>query len=168
MIPMQDLNNEVINVLNNNAKDFGAVIAGLGLLFVFLLIFGIALWLVPIIIAVMRRSHLLVWVILIDLLLGWTVIGWVVAFVMAVMEPKQTAAVAAALSTPAAPGTGAPQLSPDKRYWWDGANWVDTNTRIPPGASVSPDGKYWWDGANWRNMPGAAQATPPAPPPVTG
>ncbi len=43
-----------------------------------------------------------------------------------------------------------PRLSPDRRYWWDGAAWRDTTLALPPGAPRSPDGTLWWDGMEWR------------------
>jgi len=46
-------------------------------------------------------------------------------------------------------------LSPDRRYWWDGQSWQDVAARIPPGASMSADGKQWWDGVTWRPSPPA-------------
>jgi hypothetical protein len=51
------------------------------------------------------------------------------------------------------------QLSPDGKFWWDGAKWQDATLSVPPGAQVSSDGAYWWDGKAWRAMP--------APPPVS-
>ena len=44
-------------------------------------------------------------------------------------------------------------LSPDRRFWWDGMAWHDAATRMPPGAALSPDGNQWWDGASWRPRP---------------
>jgi hypothetical protein len=44
-------------------------------------------------------------------------------------------------------------LSPDRRYWWDGQSWQDTAARVPPGASMAPDGGQWWDGVAWRPVP---------------
>ena len=44
-------------------------------------------------------------------------------------------------------------LSPDGRYWWDGAQWNDCTVVMPPRAQLSPDGTMWWDGARWRPRP---------------
>ncbi|ATN94059.1 membrane protein [Mycobacterium phage Kumao] len=45
---------------------------------------GVATYLVPTFIAQARQSHLLGPVVVINLLLGWTFVGWVVALAMAV------------------------------------------------------------------------------------
>jgi hypothetical protein len=44
-------------------------------------------------------------------------------------------------------------LSPDRRLWWDGQNWIDASFQSPPSAQRSPDGAYWWDGVVWRPVP---------------
>jgi hypothetical protein len=44
-------------------------------------------------------------------------------------------------------------LSDDGCWWWDGANWNDAATSVPPDARRSEDGGYWWDGRTWRAMP---------------
>jgi hypothetical protein len=49
----------------------------------------IILYFLPTIIAGLRRSTMTVWVALIDLLLGWTVVGWIVALVMAIASARQ-------------------------------------------------------------------------------
>jgi len=49
----------------------------------------IVVYLLPTIIAGLRRSTMTVWVALVDLLLGWTVVGWIVALVMAIASPRQ-------------------------------------------------------------------------------
>jgi CHASE2 domain-containing sensor protein len=48
-----------------------------------LLVFGIALWLLPIGVARHRRVRGIGMIVVITLLLGWTLIGWVVALAMA-------------------------------------------------------------------------------------
>lgn len=44
----------------------------------------------------------------------------------------------------------APQMSPDRRFWWDGHAWQDANALAPPAAQRTPDGTMWWDGVEWR------------------
>ena len=51
-------------------------------------------------------------------------------------------------------------LSPDRRYWWDGQRWIDGSSASPPFAPRSADGGYWWDGWDWRPVPQTLQ--PPA------
>ena len=66
---------------------------------------------------------------------------------------------AAAPTTPP-PATAKPRvgvMSPDRRHWWDGSQWVDVTVRIPSGARRSPDGGYWWDGTDWRPSPTGGQ-----------
>ncbi len=53
----------------------------------------------------------------------------------------------------AASANGSLTWSEDRRYWWDGSNWVDAQTRLPPGAKYSDDQKQWWDGQAWRPVP---------------
>jgi hypothetical protein len=48
------------------------------------LIFVLGLYLLPAIIAAVRRTHNATAILLIDLFLGWTFIGWVAALVMAI------------------------------------------------------------------------------------
>jgi len=49
----------------------------------------LVLYFLPTIIAGLRRSTMTVWVALIDLLLGWTVVGWIVALVMAIASARR-------------------------------------------------------------------------------
>jgi 4-amino-4-deoxy-L-arabinose transferase-like glycosyltransferase len=51
---------------------------------------GITVWLIPVFVALSRRVPNRGQVIVVDLLLGWTLVGWVVALVMA-MAPKPAA-----------------------------------------------------------------------------
>lgn len=52
-----------------------------------LALLGVALWLMPIVIAVMRKHPNLAAIVVIDLLLGWLFVGWVVALAMALTSP---------------------------------------------------------------------------------
>lgn len=66
--------------------------------------------------------------------------------------------------------TPPPQVSPDGKFYWDGAQWVPvqhrpaeastattetatpastTNVIVRGGRSLSPDQRFWWDGAQW-------------------
>jgi hypothetical protein len=71
------------------------------------------------------------------------------------------------------PGHGVADLSDDRRWWWDGERWEDTERVVPPGRRRSRDGAYWWDGVAWRPVPAAERmwSSPPAaelPPPSEG
>ncbi len=59
------------------------VLLGLVILLVF--------YFLPTVIARARRSTMTVWVVLIDLLAGWTLVGWVVALVMALASSRKPA-----------------------------------------------------------------------------
>jgi len=50
---------------------------------------SIGLWLLPVFVAVRRRSPNVNQVMVVDLLLGWTLVGWVVALVMALKPLPQ-------------------------------------------------------------------------------
>ena len=50
------------------------------------------------------------------------------------------------------------QMSPDGKFWFDGARWVDCNQDAPPFAQRSPDGAMWWDGDVWKPVPQQVQA----------
>jgi hypothetical protein len=52
--------------------------------FGFTFLFGIAFAFLPIIIAVVRQSKSIVGIILLNILAGWTVIGWIIALVWAI------------------------------------------------------------------------------------
>lgn len=60
-----------------------------GIAGVLLLAAGVGLYLLPAIVAAKRNHRNLLAIILIDLFLGWTLIGWVVALVWAVYQEKK-------------------------------------------------------------------------------
>ena len=48
------------------------------------LLFGIAMYFLPAIIAAARHTHNATGILLLNIFLGWTVVGWVVALLMAI------------------------------------------------------------------------------------
>jgi hypothetical protein len=83
---------------------------------------------------------------------GWTVVGWIVAWVVCFTGGRRTAQPA--LFVPGQPLAG--ELSDNGLFWWDGSAWRDTRIVAPPTAQRSIDGRWWWDGHTWRSVP-----TPP-------
>lgn len=75
----------------------------------------------PAIVVLVRRPERWQLVGLVDLLAAWTVIGWVVALVLALALPH-----------PGSAATGPPVLSPDGRWWWDGQAWRPMPPTTPP------------------------------------
>ena len=73
----------------------------------------------PAIVVLARRPERWRMIGLLDLLAGWTVIGWIVALALALTSPR-----------PSSNATIRPVLSPDGRWWWDGYAWRP----VPPGA----------------------------------
>ena len=72
-------------------------------------------------------------------------------FVWLRRPPQPAPAVAAAAPV-------ALQMSPDGKFWFDGARWVDSSQDAPPFAQRSPDGGMWWDGYAWKPVPQQPQA----------
>lgn len=81
------------------------------------ILFGIPLYLLPTIIALMRRNRIAE-TLVINLFLGWTLVGWVFAMVMAVSSKTKIV-----ISPVIAPAARPPVVSPDGKYWWDGTSW---------------------------------------------
>ena len=94
----------------------------------------------------------------VDLLLGWTVVGWVVALVMA-CGPHQVAGSQVVVNVnatgqqylaPNPPSAAPQQFLPAAPGWYADANGV----------------QRWWDGANWTQHtpqpPAPMQSSPPA------
>jgi Superinfection immunity protein len=107
------------------------------------------LYVAPTIVAASIRSRNLLAVVLVDVLLGWTVAGWIAAWVLCFSGGRQNVpSVAWPVQQPGLHG-----LSPDGMFWWDGIAWRDTRVVAPPHAQRSPDGYWWWDGVRWRPVP---------------
>jgi len=108
-----------------------------------------ALYLAPTIMALVYRPPTLLAVILVDVLLGWTLVFWLIAWLLYIHGRRQQT-TPPAWATAYHPSSG---LSPDGLFWWDGAAWRDTRYSAPPHAPRSPDGWWWWDGLRWRPVP---------------
>jgi len=92
---------------NTGPTDAQIVVIGLFSVSLFFLVYFL-----PLIVVLVRRPERWRLVGLVDLLTAWTVIGWIVAFVLAL-----------ALPSPGSTSTGPPALSPDGKWWWDGHAW---------------------------------------------
>ena len=57
---------------------------------ILLLLFGLPIYFVPTIIAAIRQTRNLVAIIVVNLLSGWTFLGWVVSLVWAIVAEKKT------------------------------------------------------------------------------
>jgi len=120
----------------------------------------VVLYLAPAIVAVLRNPRDRWLAVAVDLTLGPTALGWVVALVLALGPPPNPRPV---------------PMSEDRGWWWDGSAWISSELATPPGARRSTDGADWWDGTRWRSLPASdserpgpagepARAISPAPP----
>jgi len=95
----------------------------------------------------------------VNLFLGWTVIGWLFAWLLALRRRRFRITVLRPLSPP-------PPLlvAPDGRHWWDGRGWVDGVSWRPSWAITSPDGQRWWSGSLWipRTLPAPSVIAEPS------
>ena len=73
-----------------DAEAAGAAVA---IIFLLILVICILIYLAPLGIALLRGSHLVAAVAVVNIFLGWTLIGWVVAFVMAVLPESKKSTV---------------------------------------------------------------------------
>jgi hypothetical protein len=85
-----------------------------------------ALYLTPLIVAAMRKSHLLGPVAAVNILLGWSLIGWVAALVLALIPKPQrsTVIVHTFPSQLVQSHSDAGTLSSDGLWIWDGQQWL--------------------------------------------
>jgi len=97
--------------------------ASVGLL---LIAMGLAAYFAPTIVAYARNTSNKAGVLVLNLFLGWTFIGWVIALTMAAggKVSGEVETVIVQNQAPAPPAvSGSPVLSPDGRFWWDGNAW---------------------------------------------
>ena len=87
----------------------------------------------------------------------WAVVGFFLCvlplfiyLIVYAFEQDQVVFIRIANPAPLGGGGGLPQLSADRRFWWDGVVWRDANALPPPGAQWTPDHTMWWDGTAWR------------------
>ena len=88
----------------------------------------------------------------------WAVIGFffcllplLIYLIVYATQQDEVVFIRVAAPAPALDGSASP-LSPDRKFWWDGAAWHDADVEAPPGARRSDDGAYWWDGVEWRTI----------------
>lgn len=134
-------------VSGTSPTDAAAAIAGV----------AIALYFAPTIVAVARRRGAGGSTLIVNLCLGWTGIGWLLAWVLAFRDRRLHLYLVGSQRTPPAPVV----LAPDGRWWWDGAVWRDGWRVAPLSALWSPDARCWLAGAQWVGEP-AERFRPPA------
>jgi hypothetical protein len=125
-----------------------------------LAIYGMVLvYFAPTIVALARQRGAGGQTFIVNLFFGWTVVGWLFAWVLAFRHRRPRLTVLLPLSPPA------PLLvAPDGRYWWGGRGWVDGVRWRPSWAITSPDGHRWWSGTVWmpRRLPTPALIPEPS------
>ena len=115
--------------------------AAIGAIFVALLwVVGIALgaaaYFAPTIVAILVRARHLAVVIVLNVFLGWSLIGWVVALALAFMGKGEPGTVVVLPQNGSAGGLGPASSVP----------------ALPPVGARSPDGLHWWNGSGWQSV----------------
>ncbi len=121
-----------------DAVVFGVVVVG-----------GLALYMLPTILGSVRKVINIGSVFAINLLLGWTLIGWAVALAMA-LRTNPPYAYSQMWTSPPSPGfVPGPNIRPPAG---PPAGWYADPS--------DPSGQRWWDGQRWTETAAKSQATP--------
>ncbi len=135
-----------------------AVAGGIGVLLLGLVV----LYFAPTLLAIARGRGAAPATFSVNLLIGWTGVGWVAAWLLAVADHRLHIYV----QGPTTPATVVPTwpvqhpsvtVAPDGRRWWDGSEWKDGSREAPRDALWAPDGTHWFTGSYW--IPGIAPGT---------
>jgi hypothetical protein len=116
--------------------------AGAVVLVLVLIVFGIGLYFLPSMIAKQRNHHQFKMILVLNIFLGWTFIGWVVCLAMSLSATQAGGSPVASVAGPqaAAPPGWYSAPTPDNPgavRWWDGTRWTDhthQGSSAPPSA----------------------------------
>jgi Superinfection immunity protein len=130
------------------------------------LIAATAVYFAPTVLALARHRGAAPLTFSLNLLLGWTGIGWFGAWLLALADRRLHVHVTSQTTVQhPQPPAFAITFAPDGRHWWDGSGWRDGWRVAPSGALRSPDGSQWFTGSQW--IPEAVALAALAGPPPT-
>ncbi|HXA27697.1 MAG TPA: superinfection immunity protein [Candidatus Angelobacter sp.] len=109
---------------------------------------ALAAFFAPTLVAAARHRGALGSTLAVNLLLGWTGVGWLLAWVLAFRDRRPLVSVGVVVAGHAAPISAGVLLAPDGRHWWNGAEWSDGWIEAPWGAMWSPAGTHWLAGGD--------------------
>ena len=106
----------------DSGSDIGSSIVAL-----VLIVLACALYLLPSIVAIRTNHPHTPGIVLVNMFLGLTGIGWIVALVWAVVQPqpKQPPVVLVQQALSSAPGWYPDPAGAAAQRWWDGARWTE-------------------------------------------
>ncbi len=105
----------------------------------------------PTLVALALRRGAWIPTLILNVLLGWTIIGWFFVWGLALSD-RRPAVLNVVIAPPLyrSPAPPAPLVvAPDGRSWWNGFAWVDGAVTRPSWSILSPDGWQWWSGTDW-------------------